>query len=132
MARLPAVCPNGHLYADPSFVGGDGSIGTLTITNSSAMAPCPACRRVGRLIDGTYEMVDGIMGVLGRPEWTSERMSELQAVIDERDPVASLARIEAFSPALAAYLRWAATPAGTGATASHLMSMLSVLISILK
>lgn len=61
MARIPAVCANGHIIAS-GFEHGGGS--QASFTNCSA-GPCPTCGLEAVIPDGLYKATDdGIFALL--------------------------------------------------------------------
>lgn len=79
--QLPAICEScSTIFA--SRYGVENSDGTFEDNTDS---PCPKCGGVGRIPDGSFEFVNGVMVVLEAPYHSREDLLRLASVLKEVD-----------------------------------------------
>lgn len=83
MAQMPAVCDNCGATFSSGFEFG-GTIGLIKMTGNRA-GPCPYCNSMGSVVDGTYEVRDGVIGIvklLTQPGMTAERIERVRQILE--------------------------------------------------
>jgi hypothetical protein len=79
MVPIPGYCEKcGVLFTTDRLVGGSGSLRNIKIKNVG-IQPCPVCgeRDGARVLDGTYDFVEGVLTVLQAPEWSLEKLKQM-------------------------------------------------------
>jgi len=62
MATIPAICENcGAIFGATGLIGGEGRNIQM---GGARVGPCPTCGGVGRVPDGTYDLIDDTLRVV--------------------------------------------------------------------
>jgi hypothetical protein len=91
-------CPRGHIFESRAFHFGGNAI---NITLSGNRESCPVCGAMANIMDGTFDIIDGVTHVLSAPHWTLERLHSLRAVLERlpttttRDDIARVLETDA-------------------------------------
>jgi hypothetical protein len=110
MAPIPVVCGScGNFFFAENLIGGSG---TVTFSNVG-YGPCPVCGGMGSVLDGTYEFVGDTVRLLAGPEWSSQRLMRVAALlhdlahrpVQDLKPENLLVALAKEEPKLAAHLK---------------------------
>lgn len=74
-----AFCPNGHTFESRAF----RIEHFRTLKLSGNMESCPTCGAMAPLMEGTFEMVEGVLRVLTMPSTSLDRMRQLKDVLSQ-------------------------------------------------
>lgn len=110
MVAIPAWCPNCNKMVDGSAgIHVEGTVTGLTLNGNEIT--CPECRGRARVIEGTFNVTEGIIEVVTASPWTRYQLAKYQSALRwaaenyaER-PRAAIRRIEKVSPETATYIR---------------------------
>lgn len=80
MPVIPAVCSNcGAVFSSGIFVD---NVMNLTLKNNTA-GPCPVCGGRGRIKDGVYNVINGVINQLKDHHYSKEELLELSKVVNK-------------------------------------------------
>ena len=72
-------CPKGHVFESRMF----RIENSTNITLVGNTEPCPVCGSTARVMDGTFDFVDGVVRVLSAPKITCDRLRALEQVLKD-------------------------------------------------
>lgn len=127
---IPAFCDSCGT-AFPSGIAVSGRVTGLTLQNNLS-GPCPRCGGMGRVLEGTFDFIDGVLKVLSSPQRTVDDLRRLAHIlgdvrrgdIDEEEAVR---RVGATIPQLYRLLL-----AGDGRLLNRLMLLVAVIGVLLQ
>ena len=127
MTSVPAVCPNGHMFASGIGLGAGASISV----EGSISGPCPHCGLMGNIADGVYEaLTESLLELrrLGRTELRSliQVLRRTQDAAPETIVASVQEAVPEAAPAVQKLVQWALTSKGASVAA-----WVAVLIAIL-
>lgn len=79
MVILPAICDSCGTVFPSGYAGGGGS---TMIMQGCISGPCPNCKGMGHVPDGTYRLVENIIEVLSAPQRTFEELKQFSDLLD--------------------------------------------------
>lgn len=85
MAAIPALCPNGHLFTVPNFIG--GSVQGLRMSGNTTT--CPRCGARAAMADGEFDMQDDVLTFVTGPEWSRQLIEYFRIQIRENPPTSA-------------------------------------------
>lgn len=78
MAVILVFCPNGHVFESRAFRFG-GNVRGLTLRGNRET--CAVCGAMAEIMDGEFDIIDGVVRILSAPDLTFERLRRLQDVV---------------------------------------------------
>lgn len=106
---MPAWCPTCNAMVDGS--GGIHIENSTHVTLEDCTITCPKCWGTARIIEGTFNVRDGIIDVVTASPWTRAKLAEFQSALRwaignfDRDPAAAATRLTAANPEMAPFLQ---------------------------
>jgi hypothetical protein len=98
------------------------------------MGTCPRCGGSGRVVDGTYDFMDGVLTALDAPAWSAARLRDLEAQLRaaQRGQVpadTALEDLSVSSPELRSYIQ---TAKAVGLTAAQIILAILTVLSFVQ
>jgi hypothetical protein len=146
MPGVPVICDRGHLF-DTESVGAIAlgpNVSGATFSNVQ-VGPCPYCGTMGRVQDGTYDVVAGkvlrravtaALREIVTPGVTLDELRAIRAALEDfkstNDEESLKDRVSAEAPAAARAWEWMKSPAGiaTSMWITTLVAVLTLLIAL--
>jgi hypothetical protein len=104
---IPAVCKKCGLVFSPPAIDAENVVG---LTVSGVATNCPQCGGVAQLIEGKFNVRDGLFEIISAPDMTEGVLRRLGLLLlesvgadEEPDEIAN--RVESESPSLARWIR---------------------------
>lgn len=146
MPGVPVICERGHLF-DTESVGAIAlgpNVSGATFSNV-AVGPCPYCGAMGRVQDGTYDVVAGrvlkravgaALREIAGPGVTLDELRAVRSALEDyqstKDEQALKERVSANAPTAARAWEWMKSPGGiaTSMWITTLIAVLTLLIAL--
>jgi hypothetical protein len=99
-------CPNGHVFESRAF-SFEGNIHGLTLKGN--WETCPICGAMAEIMDGEFDVIDGVVRLLAAPQTTLDRLQRLRELLqnlraENASPEQAAEVLEAEAPGLARLL----------------------------
>lgn len=85
MALVPVICDNcGASFLAPNIIGGDvGATAQIIFSGNNRVGPCPSCGEMGRIPNGTYNLVGDALTFLQGPDKSVQELTEFAKVLQD-------------------------------------------------
>ena len=83
MPRLPVVCEHCDHRFDSRWLDLGNNIANLTLYGNSET--CPNCKKQTGLLEGRFNIHDGVIELIGGPQVTIEALKKIQEIFDSSD-----------------------------------------------
>lgn len=79
MIRIPAICPNGHIFPSGFALGPGGAASVKNVTSG----PCPKCGQMGIIPDGLHTFLNDSIKFFADSSISTESLRRLKNIFSE-------------------------------------------------